>query len=112
MIRLAPTKALDNEERVHTAVPHPRQLLEPIQDFLDFPHKTLFSFLYEPLRLIHVDLYLQYFIQKRCLYVHLVDLPIHGRFYDKNPSNENEFGHMDKGLIDIHSNHLRLYFCY
>lgn len=58
--------------------------------FLEFAHKVFISLLYESLRMIHVDLHLQYSIQDKCLYVHMLDLPIHGRFYYKNAYNGDE----------------------
>jgi hypothetical protein len=60
---------------------------------------------------MHVDLHLQHSIKKRCLYVHLVDLPIHGRFYCKNACKGDEFGHGGKSFVKFHSIQLRILIC-
>ena len=99
MIHLAPTKALVYEERDHTVVPRPRRLLKPIQFFEEFAHKVFIPLLYKPFREIHVDIHLQYPIQKRCFYIHLVDLPIHGYSYYENGSNGDKVGHGSKVLL-------------
>lgn len=108
MIRLAPTKNLVDEEQVDTVIPCPQRLFQPVQSFLEFTHMELCPFLYKPLRLIHVDLYLQYFIQKWFFHVYLVELPVHGCSNCKNASNDDELGHMGKSLVKIHSSYFEI----
>ena len=64
------------------------------------------------LPLIHVNLYIQYAMKKPRLYVHLVDLPIHGRSYCKNASNGDKFGHEGNFFVEIHYSHLKIFLCY
>ena len=47
MIRLALTKALVDEEKNNTVVPHHQRLIEHVQNFLDFAHKVFLPLLYE-----------------------------------------------------------------
>jgi hypothetical protein len=85
--------------------------LSPYKAFLSL-HTSYYSPLHEPLMLIHVDVHLQHFIQKYCLYVHLVDLPIFGSSCCENTSNNDELGHGGKGLVEIHSNNFKIFICY
>ena len=59
-------------------VPRPWKWLEGVQMFFEFAYKGYFAFLYKIPRLIHINLHLQYYIKKCHLYIHSVDLQIHG----------------------------------
>ena len=112
MICLAPTKALVDVKQIDTIVPHPQQMLEPVQFLFDFIYKVFIPLFYEPLQLIHLDIHLQYFIKKHCLYVHLVEFPIHGHSYCENAYIDDELGHWGKGLVESHCGHLNKYIFY
>lgn len=110
MICLALTKTFVDEERDDTVVPRPRLSLESIHNFLEFAHKVFLPLSCETARVMHIDLHHQCFIKKRCHYVHMVDLPIHGRSYCENAFHDNKFGYRGKGLVEIYSGHLKYIF--
>jgi hypothetical protein len=59
MICFALKKTLVDANCVNTVVTRLRQLLEPIESFVEFSHKVFLLILYEIMRLIHVNLHLQ-----------------------------------------------------
>ena len=66
------------------------------------------AFLYKPLRLLHVDLHIQFVVQEYSLDVHLMYLQAHDRSQYKYDSNGVEFGQQCKGFAKINTEHLVL----
>ena len=108
MIRLAPTKALVDEEWVDTMVSRPQRLLQPVQSFCRVYKQDIPSPLVQNPPVYPCRSPLQHFIPKHCFYVYLVGLVIHGRSYRENRYNGHKLGHGDKGLVEIHSGNLRI----
>lgn len=93
VIGLALFKIRFQHEVIYCFVPHARRMLKPVQRSLKLANVIWMIFIDESVRLRHVNILLKLSVEKRCLYIHMVNCEIVLGGQTQQNSDRRELGY-------------------